>query len=147
MFVSQIHSLGLTGQCSREQSRPATCTGRTPTCSTSSQRTTTPTTVTMTTSTAPSSTPEGGPCGTVRERGHAVQFNDKKKQLKQTSKYIFFSCRTRPDCVCPSGRAEVTRLPQGSTQARHRYRQHTAEATAETAGVLPLSQKRSVFPL
>ncbi len=68
----QIRWLGLTGQCSHGRSRPATCTGRTPTCSISSPRTTTPTTVTMTTSIAPSSMPEGGLCGTVREQGHRV---------------------------------------------------------------------------
>jgi len=46
--------------------------------------------------------------------------------------------------VRPSGRAEVTRLPEGGAAARHRHRQHAAEATAEADGVLPHAQKRSV---
>ena len=56
------------------------------------------------------------------------------------------SCRTRPDCVRPSRRPEISRLPEGSAQTGHRHRQHAAEATAETAGLLQSSQKRSVSP-
>lgn len=59
---------------------------------------------------------------------------------------FFCFCRTRPDCVRSSGRPPITRLPERSTQAGHRHRQHTAEATAETDGVLPDSQERSVCP-
>ncbi|MEQ2184054.1 Zinc finger SWIM domain-containing protein 6, partial [Goodea atripinnis] len=59
------HSLpqGAHGLCSHEPSRPATCTGRTDTSSTSSPVTSMPTTVTMTTRRAPSSTHAAGLCG------------------------------------------------------------------------------------
>lgn len=56
------------------------------------------------------------------------------------------SCRARSDGVRPSGRSAVARLPQRSTQAGHRHRQHAAEAAAEAAGAFPLPQKRSLYP-
>lgn len=90
----------------------------------------------------------GETAGTRGLEGRHISFT--RKSRGWTSKYLvlfhLLSCRTRPHCVCPSGCPEITWLPQGSTQTGHRYSQHTAEATAETAGVLPSSQKRSVSP-
>lgn len=108
LFLSQILCRGLTGRCSRGPSRPATCTGRTPTCSTSSPRTTTPTTVTITTTTAPSSTPEGARCGTVRQRGR-VRGRPVEKQKSQGGHYNFLFV-SRPAEHVPTACARVDAL-------------------------------------